>query len=236
VCAGMISGVLGGCAAGMIVWLSFASTFPGGLAPEFFVKNTGEEFPMLAGNIVAISVGAIFSFVVTFCTRSSMTAEEVEAEWEKTRNIDNPLSPWVQVYKGELHLEEGDHFHDRPPLDIVIRKFRAAKITAYIAGLFFTALFVCIWPGSMLSIDMLDLAGFKAWTIISRVWAFIAAAFIITVPLVQEILAIYRQYNANKAEAALEEKAIEPPSYTATSDTAVTNGSAAKNGHSKQEG
>jgi Na+/proline symporter len=95
----MISGVLGGCAAGMIVWLSFASTFPGGLAPEFFVKNTGEEFPMLAGNIVAISVGAIFSFVVTFCTRSSMTAEEVEAEWEKTRNIDNPLSPWVQVYK-----------------------------------------------------------------------------------------------------------------------------------------
>jgi hypothetical protein len=100
------------------------------------------------------------------------------------------LHPCLKIFllfQGELHLEEGDHFHDRPPLDIVIRKFRAAKITAYIAGLFFTALFVCIWPGSMLSIDMLDLAGFKAWTIISRVWAFIAAAFIITVPLVQEV-------------------------------------------------
>ena len=26
-----------------------------------------------------------------------MTKEDVEAEWEKTRDIDNPLSPWVQV-------------------------------------------------------------------------------------------------------------------------------------------
>ena len=52
-----------------------------------------------------------------------MTSEEVEAEWEKTRDIDNPLNPWVQVYKGELKLEEGAHFHDRPPLDIVIGEF-----------------------------------------------------------------------------------------------------------------
>ena len=55
-----------------------------------------------------------------------------------SRDIDNPLNPWVQVYKGELKLEEGAHFHDRPALDIVIRKFRAAKLTAYTAGLFFT--------------------------------------------------------------------------------------------------
>jgi hypothetical protein len=26
-----------------------------------------------------------------------MTKEEEEAEWEKTRDIDNPLSPWIQV-------------------------------------------------------------------------------------------------------------------------------------------
>ena len=53
---------------------------------------------MLTGNIVAITSGAIFAIVVSLCTRSSMTPEEVEAEWEKTRDIDNPLSPWVQVY------------------------------------------------------------------------------------------------------------------------------------------
>lgn len=54
---------------------------------------------MLLGNMMSISCGAVFAFVVSILTRKSMTSEEVEAEWEKTRDIDNPLSPWVQVYK-----------------------------------------------------------------------------------------------------------------------------------------
>merc|ERR1712241_975878 len=199
---GMMAGVIGGCVSGMIIWLSYASTFPGGLAAEFFVKNTGEEYPMLAGNIGAIMIGALFSIVVSFMTRPAMTPEEVEAEWEKTRDIDNPLNPWVQVYKGELKLEEGAHFHDRPALDIVIRKFRAAKLTAYIAGLLFTVLFVCVWPGSMLSIDVMSGFGFLVWTTLSRWWAFVASTFIIVVPLVQEVYAIWRQHKSNQREKA----------------------------------
>ncbi len=89
--------------------------------------------------------------------------------------------------QGELNLTEGAHFHDRPPLEIVIQKFRAAKLTAYGAGLAFTALFIFIWPGSMLSVDVLKLDGFNAWTILSRVWGLVAGAFIIIVPLVQEV-------------------------------------------------
>ena len=54
---------------------------------------------MLAGNITAISVGAILAVIVSLITRRSMTELEVEEEWEKTREIDNPLSPWVQKYK-----------------------------------------------------------------------------------------------------------------------------------------
>ena len=97
------------------------------------------------------------------------------------------ITTFENFFQGEMNLEEGAHFHDRPPLDIVIRKFRAAKITAYLAGLFFTALFVCVWPGSMLSVDVLSFAGFNAWTILSRAWALVAATFIIIVPLVQEV-------------------------------------------------
>jgi len=155
---------------------------------------------MMAGNITAIFIGALAAIFVSLITRSSMTTEEIEAEWEKTRDIDNPLNPWVHVYKGELKLEEGANFADRPPLDIVIRKFRAAKLTAYVAGLLFTILFVCIWPGSMLSIDVMDIYGFLVWTTLSRGWAFIAATFIILVPLIQEIHAIWRQHNINLKE------------------------------------
>jgi len=186
--------------------LTYASTYPGGLSLATFVKNTGEELPMLVGNIVAIGVGAVFCIVVTFITRWKMTPEIEEAEWDKTRDIDNPLSPWVAKYKGELNLDDGENFHDRPPLEIVIRKFRAAKITAYVAAVLFTLLFVCIWPGSMLSIDILDLSGFNVWTTMSRGWAFVAAAFIIIVPMYQEVKAILKQITQNKKDKLTEKE------------------------------
>merc|ERR1719322_2087938 len=177
----------------MTVWLSYAAQFEGGLSPSVFVKNTGRENPMLAGNISAIFMGATLAILVSLCTRRAMSKEEVDAEWEKTRDIDNPLSPWVQVYKGELNLEDCENFHDRPPLEIVIRKFRAAKITSYIAAVCFTILFVVIWPGSMLTIDIFDYYQFNTWTVISRGWAFTASAFIVLVPLFQEVKAVLKQ-------------------------------------------
>merc|ERR1711988_2076257 len=199
-CYGAISGVVGGAIAGMSVWLSLASTFPGGLSAATFVKNTGEEIPMLFGNITAIGMGAVFTIVVTFITRWNMTPEIEEEEWEKTRDIDNPLSPWVSKYQGELNLDDVENFHDRPPLDIVIRKFRAAKITSYIAAVCFTILFVVIWPGSMLTIDIFDYYQFNTWTVISRGWAFTASAFIVLVPLFQEVRAVQKQLARNKED------------------------------------
>ena len=59
---------------------------------------------MLAGNITAITVGAILAIIVSLITRRSMTELEIEEEWEKTREIDNPLSPWVQKYKVSLPM------------------------------------------------------------------------------------------------------------------------------------
>jgi len=214
---GLIWGVVGGCLTGMVCWLSYASTFPGGLSRESFLKNTGEELPMLVGNIVSIGVGAFFSIVVTFITRWKMTPEIEEAEWDKTRDIDNPLSPWVAKYKGELNLGDIENFHDRPPLEIVINKFRSAKITAYIAALCFTLLFVCILPGSMLSVDVLDLYGFNVWTTVSRGWAFVAAAFIVIIPLYQEIMTVLKQLQRNK------EKEVEKGEDSTTASTEPEN-------------
>merc|ERR1712061_275027 len=197
---GLVSGVVGGCLSGMAAWLSYASTFPGGLSAASFVKDTGEELPMLFGNITAIGAGAVFTIIITFVTRWTMTPEIEEEEWEKTRDIDNPLSPWVAKYQGELNLDDVENFHDRPPLEIVIRKFRAAKITSYIAAVCFTVLFVVIWPGSMLSIDIFDLQQFNTWTVISRGWAFAASAFIVVVPMFQEVKAVLKQLERNKED------------------------------------
>lgn len=161
---------------------------------------------MLTGNIVAISVGAVACVIATYATRWHMTPEIEENEWDKTRDIDNPLSPWVAKYKGELNLDDGENFHDRPPLEIVVRKFRAAKITSYSAAVLFTLFFICLWPGSMLSIDILDLTGFNIWTTISRGWAFTAAAFIVIIPMYQEICAIIKQIAKNEKEKTVEDR------------------------------
>merc|ERR1711963_570874 len=117
-----------------------------------------------------------------------------------------PLSPWVTKYKGELNLDDGEHFHDRPPLEIVIRKFRTAKYTAYTAAVLFTVFFMGLWPGSMLTVDILDLSGFNIWTTISRGWAFTAAAIIIILPLFQEVSAILKQLKKNKKEGRMDDK------------------------------
>ena len=203
---GVISGVIGGAAVGMGSWLYYASTYPGGLSAATFVKNTGEELPMLTGNILAIAVGGVACVIMTFATRWTLTPEMEELEWDKTRDIDNPLSPWVTKYKGELNLDDGENFHDRPPLEIVIRKFRTAKVTAYTAAVLFTVFFMGLWPGSMLSVDILDLNGFNIWTTISRGWAFTAAAVIIILPLFQEVAAVLKQLKKNAKEGQMEDR------------------------------
>jgi hypothetical protein len=63
---------------------------------------------------------------------------------------------------------------------------------------------VVIWPGSMLSIDILDKTGFNAWTTLSRLWAFAACAFITIVPMYQEIKAIIKQFQQNKKDKTSE--------------------------------
>ena len=193
---GMIAGVVGGCISGLIAWLSYASTYDGGLSN--FVENTGKDYPMLTGNLTSLTVGAVMVVVVSIFTRSSMNKEDVEEEWEKTRNIDNPLSPWIDNYKNELNLDEDDCINQRPPLDIVVQKFKAAKYTAYAATIVFVILFLGIIPGSMLSIPILEDTDFAVWTTISRGWAYVASAFIIIVPLVQEVRAIVEQHRLNQ--------------------------------------
>ena len=58
---------------------------------------------------------------------------------------------YFQVYKGDLQLEQGGiNVHVRPSLEVVIKTFRPAKLTAIVAAIAFSILFVVIWPGSML--------------------------------------------------------------------------------------
>ena len=54
---------------------------------------------MLVGNLVSIFSGGIIVFIDSMVTKPAMTTQQIEEEWNKTHNIDNPLSPWIQNYK-----------------------------------------------------------------------------------------------------------------------------------------
>jgi len=200
---GMIGGAVGGCVCGITSWLVYASTYPGGLGN--FVVNTGQQRPMLIGNIVSVTVGGVACVLLSLFDNLHMTSEQMTLEWDKTRDIDNPLTPWTWVYRNCLNLPEDSaarSYHERPALDGIVRRFRLAKHTAYVAGALFTLLFIVIWPASMIAAHPLDAGGFLAWTTLSRGWGFVAAAFIIIVPLAQELYAIISQWRKNKAQTA----------------------------------
>ncbi|XP_013388214.1 urea-proton symporter DUR3 [Lingula anatina] len=193
--AGMISGAIVGCVLGITSWLVTASYHEGGLGN--FIVNTGKEDSMLVGNCVSISSGGITCIIVAFLTNRRVTKADIIAEWEKTRNIDNPLNPWIHLYKHIPRRSKGD----RPSHDEFLKMFRPAKITAYSTGVILTVVLVIIWPGIMAALRVLSKELFAGWTYLSQGWSLIAATFIIVVPLVQEVKGIWAQHKANKRDA-----------------------------------
>ena len=123
---GVSAGVLGGAFCSLTCWLIHASTYPGGLSD--FIANTGiicflfiicivsltsgQSLPMLTGNVVAIIAGGVICCLVSYATFSGEMAEE--EIWNLTKDIDNPLTPWTELYLEDLDLPQPERHHERP--------------------------------------------------------------------------------------------------------------------------
>ena len=42
---------------------------------------------------------------------------EKNREWDKTRDIDNPLTPWTMLYQVDLNMPPPKSHHERPPVE-----------------------------------------------------------------------------------------------------------------------
>ncbi|CAH1790509.1 unnamed protein product, partial [Owenia fusiformis] len=196
---GMISGAVLGCIAGIVSWLATASTYPGGLYD--FLKNTYQDVAMLVGNCVAIGVGGIVCVFVSLCTIDRKKHKK-HNEWEKTRNIENPLHPWAKKYETDF----GNRNSNKRPTQLDMERiFKKARLTAIIFGIIMSVGLIIIWPAVMTGLKVLKEDQFYHWTVFSQIWAFIAAAFIISVPLIQEIYGIYKQTKKNRMYAKMVE-------------------------------
>ncbi|XP_052808027.1 uncharacterized protein LOC128236928 [Mya arenaria] len=186
----MVSGAVGGSAIAVILWLALANVYPGQ-----WVDNLTLNTPSLAGNLVALVAGGLITCVVTCLSKVVKTDDEV---WEVTRDIDNPLSPWTELYQKDLNLTGAYKLGMRPSLGEVEETFRGANRAAIISSTFLTFVLVVLVPAAMLGANVLSMEGFNGWVWISKLWAFAATIFIIVVPLVSEVMQILRVSRENR--------------------------------------
>ncbi|KAL8577004.1 hypothetical protein ACOMHN_064106 [Nucella lapillus] len=146
--------------------------FPATVLSIVWVKTTGRG--MVIGGITGLI----------------KTEKDAAAEWQKVRDIDNPLNPWVSFYRDEFpHL----HGQDRPTYQQLATVFRKAKLIAIVGSIAGIILFVLLIPGIMISFDILNAEQFTAWVMTMHVWCFVTAAVIIVVTPFEEFRTICRE-------------------------------------------
>ena len=111
-----------------------------------FIANTGRSLPMLTGNVVALVAGGVICLIVSYMTSEQASSQycqhicivtifiynmrkifatfyqgiEKNKEWDKTRDIDNPLTPWTMLYQVDLNLPPPKTHHERPSVEMSV--------------------------------------------------------------------------------------------------------------------
>lgn len=185
---GSVSGLVGGIAANFIV----ASTFDGGLSN--FLPNTSQNYAVLAGSCSAFGLSLVLTIFISLLTHKISSTQDKSVEWQKLRDIDNPLYPWVDTYQDEFPDMEHGTLPSYKQLDQV---FRRAKVLAYIGGCVSIVFFIVVIPGVMLALHILSETQFSAWVTTLQVWCFLMALLVIVVAPVEEFVTIVRQVRRN---------------------------------------
>ena len=144
------------------------------------------------------SFAGVSFFVTLFVscgTHKIHSESDVAKEWEKMRDIDNPLHPWSQLYEEDIpDLKQGE----RPSPKSLNKVFTKARIIALIGGFTVLVLFVGIIPGIMVSLSVLTLSEFEIWTHVLQIFCFLMAGIVIIVAPVEEFVQVYRARSKNK--------------------------------------
>nr|WGU51208.1 DUR3-like urea transporter subtype A3 [Theodoxus fluviatilis] len=200
--AGVISGAVGGLTAGVTALLVVASTYEGGLGN--FLVNTAQVYSVLAGGITTLVVTVIVTVVVSLFTHKIKSEGDEEREWEKLREIDNPLRPWAQTYVeefGEIETTVSDVKVMQPTFKQLDATFRKAKVVAYIGGVCSALLFVVVIPVVMVALQVLSSPQFRTWMLTMQIWCFLTAAIVIVLTPIEEVISIVRQLRKRSPDA-----------------------------------
>ncbi|KAL3315475.1 hypothetical protein Ciccas_005892 [Cichlidogyrus casuarinus] len=184
---GMVAGAVSGTISGLITLFVYAS----------YLNDSGNVFAnsndirvMLAGNCVSIGVGAILPIIITLITRRcgcSDNQNESSDQWEGTRDIDNPLRPWPEVYASEMKLLDATELGSgRPSLDKVTSRYKLWIKVSILASVILTLLYIIIWPGLGAIGQSFSLDGLKVWIYVMEIYVIVALTICVLFPIYGE--------------------------------------------------
>ena len=153
---GAITGALVGQVCAIIAWMVSASV----LYDEISVTTLGDNYPMLAGNLVAILTGG------TVCAGLSLMNPD-DYDFEGTRNI--------------RMVEEDNDWQNDPEYDPAT----LAKSKRWISmwGIGITFLLIVFWPVLSIPAGVFTESYFDFWVALSMIWGLVAAGCVVFWPL-----------------------------------------------------
>ena len=197
---GCVAGMVGGCILGIMTWLVTAGT----LYNSVTVDTTGEQYPLVAGNLVSLLVSTIITVVwsliwpqnYTFADTRAFNAP-LDALVERDEDAMKPVpSDEKQQYDSEMGSSKPDietYTHQRDAGVDNIEYVRAAgldpvvmeatvKRVSFIAVIC-SVLLVVIVPAIATSARVWTPAGLGAWTYLGLIWLFWSIVAVGLLPL-----------------------------------------------------
>ena len=152
--------LLWGLVCGVGAWLTTASLLYG----EITMSSTGQNAPLLIGNLSAISIGAIVSIVGSIAKPENFNFEVMK---KRILVVDSKIRSRIEQDTDESFLKNAAHF-------------------SYKYAIALTFILVIVWPLPLyLSGYVFSLFVYYIWIGIAITWAAGAAVVIVALPLVE---------------------------------------------------
>lgn len=153
-------GALIGLCCGLIVWLLTAYTFYG----EISVRSTGQNIPVLAGNLTSILVGGAITLLGSVIRPENFDFRMMK---QKILIVDAKIRRQIEAENDEEYLRRSSRFGYKVAMALTLVLVVAWPIPLYLSGYVFSQTVYSIWIG------------------VAVLWASAAAAVIILLPLIE---------------------------------------------------
>ncbi|MEM2141070.1 MAG: sodium/solute symporter [Nitrososphaera sp.] len=154
------SAALIGLALGVAAWLGSASVLYG----EITVQSTGQQAPLLIGNVTAISVGALVSILGSLVKPENFNFEVMK---QKILVVDDRIRSMIEHDTDEKFLKKSAQFSYRYAIALTLVLVVVWPLPLYFSGYVFSSFVYHVWIG------------------IAVAWAAGAAGVVIVLPLVE---------------------------------------------------